>query len=266
MELQWHLLVGAAVAGYVCGSVSFARVIGRIVAPGEDLSGSEVVVGESQRRFRFDLAGGTNVAHRLGARFGLLTSLLDLLKVFLPSLAFRLLYPELPYFLAAAAFGVVGHNWPVFHRFKGGAGLSSTLGGLLVVDWLAVIVAPAAGMILGLAVFRDVFVAGSLWVFLLIPWLWLRSGSFWHVVYAVVVSLSFLLASLPTFRRYLRLKREDPQAYEELITASHMSRGLLRIGRLFGMRGARSGGPPAGGPPGEGPPAGEPPEGGPPAR
>jgi len=236
MQFQWFLIAIAAVAGYLCGSVSFARVIGRIVAPGEDLSRTEVLVGERKRRFSFELAGGTNVAHRLGAGYGLLTSLLDLLKVFLPALVFRLLFPEAPYFLAASAFGVVGHNWPVFHGFKGGAGLSSTLGGLLVVDPLAVLVTPLAGMVLGLAVFRDVFVAGSLWVFLLIPWLWLRTRSFWPVAYALAVSLSFLLASLPTFRQYLRLKREDPQAYRELIGSSHMARGLARIGRLFGMR------------------------------
>jgi len=236
MEGQLIMLGIAALVGYLLGSISFARVIGRIFAPGEDLSRTEAVVGEQKRRIVFDLAGGTNVAARLGARYGMLTSLLDLLKVLLPALAFRLLFPGTTYFLAAAAFGVAGHNWPVYHGFKGGAGLSSILGGLLVVDWLAVIVTPLAGMILGLAVFRDLFVAGTLWVLLLIPWLWLRTHSLWHVGYAAAVSLCFLLAMLPTFLRFQLLKKEDPQTYREVTRASHMARGLAKIGRLFGMR------------------------------
>lgn len=236
MQAQPLVFGIAVLAGYLFGSLSFTRIIGRIVAPNEDLSRSDVDLGGHKPPFTWDLAGGTNVAHRLGARFGVLASLLDLLKVFLPCLAFRLVYPGAPYFLAAASAGVAGHNWPVFHRFKGGAGLSSILGGLLVVDWLAAIVSPLAGMVLGLAVFRDVFLAGSLWVVLLIPWLWVRTNNPWYAAYAVAVTLCFVAATLPTFLRYLRLKRDDPEGFRKVIAASHMARGLAKIGRLFGMR------------------------------
>ena len=236
MQTQVYMLVIAAVVSYLLGSISFTRVIGGIFAPGEDLSKTEVDFGDHKDVFTFSLAGGTNVAFRLGARFGILTSLLDMLKVFLPTLAFRLLYPDSPYYLVAAAFGVAGHNWPLYYGFKGGAGLSSILGGLLVVDALAVIVTPLAGMILGLAVFRDIFAAGALWVFLLIPWIWLRNNSPWHLFYAVAVNIFLLIATLPTFSSYLRLKRKDPESYRKVVESSHMARGLMKIGRLFGMR------------------------------
>jgi len=41
-------------------------------------------------------------------------------KVAIPTLVFKLLYPQDPYLLIAAAAGMVGHIWPVFNRFKGG--------------------------------------------------------------------------------------------------------------------------------------------------
>lgn len=235
MQFQWHLLAAAAAIGYLCGAVSFARIIGRILAPGEDLSRVEIGPEGQQRRFSFELVTATTVSTKLGPRFGMLTSLLDLLKVFLPSLAFRLVFPEAPYFLAAAAFGVVGHNWPVYYGFKGGAGLSAALGGLLAVDWLAFIVLPPVGMLLGLAVLRDIFASISVWLLLLLPWLWLRTANVWYLAYGAIVMLSFLSASIPTLRQYVRLRREDPAAYEAIVESSHMGRGLLRIGRLFGM-------------------------------
>jgi glycerol-3-phosphate acyltransferase PlsY len=235
MDLQWHLLVAAAVVGYLCGSVSFARIIGRIFAPGEDFSRVEIGGEGQQRTLEFDLVTATTVATKLGPKAGLLTSLLDLFKVLLPALAFRLLFPGAPYFLAAAAFGVVGHNWPLYYAFRGGAGLSAALGGLLAVDWLGVLVLPLAGMILGLAVFRDMFAAAALWVVLMLPWLWLRTHDLWHLSYAAIVFVSFFLASVPTLKRYVRLRREDPAAYLAIVQSSHMGRGMLRIGRLFGM-------------------------------
>jgi len=237
MDLQWHLLVAAAVVGYLCGSVSFARIIGRILAPGEDFTRIELHDKGQQRTLELDLVAATSVATKLGPKAGMLTALLDLLKALLPALAFRLLFPGAPYFLAAAAFGVVGHNWPLYHRFRGGAGESAALGGLLVVDWLGVLVLPLAGMFLGLAVFRSIVVASVLWLVLLPPWVWLRTRDVWHVVYAAVVCVSFFVALIPTFQRAARLRREDPAAYSALAESSPMTRGMRRIGRLFGVGG-----------------------------
>lgn len=233
--MNGYLIAAAAVGGYLLGAISFARLIGRIVAPGEDISKWELTVGEEQRRFTLELTSATNVGAKLGTKYGCLTSVLDMLKVLIPALVLRLLYPDSPYYLIAASAGVVGHNWPVYYRFKGGAGLSAALGGLLVVDWLGVLVAPAAGMIIGLVILRDVFATASVWIVLLIPWLWLRTHDIWHVGYAVVISISFLLASIPTLKQYYKMKREDPEAHRALLESSHMSRGMLKISRWLGL-------------------------------
>ena len=211
-----------------------ARVIGRFFAPDVDVSKQEYE-GLGDDVISFDLASATNVSLQLGPKYGCLVSLLDMLKVLLPTLCFRLAFPEAPYFLASAAMGVVGHNFPVYYRFRGGAGFSSVLGGLLIVDWLAVPVTTVLGMILGMGIVRDAYAASSLWLFLLIPWFWIRTHDWGHILYAFVMILSFLLATIPLTRQYLRIRKKGPEALQSFYEKFHMGRGLIKIGRLFGL-------------------------------
>jgi glycerol-3-phosphate acyltransferase PlsY len=131
--------------------------------------------------------------------------------------------------------GVVGHNFPLFHRFKGGAGLSAAMGGLLAVDWLSVIVTPVAGMVLGLGIGRDVYIASTLWLFLLVPWFWIRTSGWDHILYAAAILASFLLATIPVTKQYIKLRKKGPEALLAFYRQVPMGRGLVKIGRLFGL-------------------------------
>ena len=62
------------------------------------------------------------VRMQVGTRYGCLTAILDIAKVAIPALIFKLWQPETPYFLVTALFGLIGHDWPIYHRFKGGRG------------------------------------------------------------------------------------------------------------------------------------------------
>jgi glycerol-3-phosphate acyltransferase PlsY len=229
-----YLIMGSGLLGYILGSVSMTRLIGRLFAPGEDFSRHEYK-GLTGDTVLFDIASATNVSHKLGAKFGCLVSILDMLKVFLPTLFFRLALPESPYFMITAAMGVVGHNYPVFHKFKGGAGLSAAMGGLLVVDWMSVIVTPVAGMILGLGLGRDAYIASTLWLFLLVPWFWIRTHDWAHIIYVAVILASFLLATIPVTKQYIKLRKKGPEALLAFYLQVPMGRGLVKIGRLFGL-------------------------------
>jgi glycerol-3-phosphate acyltransferase PlsY len=123
----------------------------------------------------------------------------------------------------------------VYYRFKGGGGLSAAIGGLVVVDWLALVVTPPAGLIIGMGLFRDAYMGSTLWLFLLIPWLWIRTHDWNYVFYAVAMALSFLLATLPLTKQYLRIRKKGPEALRSFYEKFHMGRGLLKIGRLFGL-------------------------------
>ena len=115
------LAAGLAVAGYLVGAISFARLVGAKVAPGDDLSSTTLdLPGEAT----IDYGGvsATSIAVRGGPKWGVFTGVLDMAKAFLPVLITRLVWPDDTYYLVVAVATVVGHNYPVYYRFKGDAG------------------------------------------------------------------------------------------------------------------------------------------------
>ena len=91
--------------------------------------------------------GATNVFRCVGKGWGVLAFVLDAVKGFVPAFFFpRLLEAAPPWLgLACGVAAVAGHNWPVWLKFKGGKGVSTSAGMLLGI-------APAAVGI-GFAVF-----------------------------------------------------------------------------------------------------------------
>ena len=75
--------------------------------------------------------GARNVLHIIGKPYGILVALLDFSKGFL--IALLCLFFKLPFYITViAGFSVVlGHNFPVFLKFKGGKGVATALGFLL---------------------------------------------------------------------------------------------------------------------------------------
>ncbi len=105
---------------------------------------------DSKKTFDSSAISATSVRHQLGTRYGCLTAILDILKGLLPTLAFRLWQPDAPYYLITAAMTTLGHNYPLYHGFKGGRGLSTIMGGLFVLDWAGVLLTNIAGTLLGM--------------------------------------------------------------------------------------------------------------------
>lgn len=232
--MNMWLALSAALTGYLFGSISFARIIGRFVAPGEDLSASEIEIPKSDTKFVMSSVSSTSISMRKGPRWGCLTGTLDMAKAAVPLLIFRQLFPEQPYELIAAAMAVFGHNWPLYHGFKGGRGLSPVLGGMFFIDWLGVLVTNLAGMAIGLGVFRDVLLAYAGGLILLIPWLWFRTQDGWHLAYAVFINLSFWIAMRPELKQYVHLKKDGPKiTLRESLSTSDMGKSFERFERYF---------------------------------
>lgn len=115
--------------GYLCGSVPFGVIIASQFA------------GKDVRAEGSGNIGATNVARVAGKKLGALVLLLDALKGTLPVLLTLRLAPEVPVLhvsVAIAAF--LGHVFPVWLKFKGGKGVATALGVLLVLmPWSALI-------------------------------------------------------------------------------------------------------------------------------
>lgn len=191
-----------ALLAYLLGAVSFARLIAAAVLPGEDISRTTLVLpGENDATLTYTGVSATSLGARLGPRWGMLTGVLDMLKGFVPVLACRLIWPESTDHLVVALMIVIGHNWPVYYRFKGGRGQSSMIGSLLAINPLAPLISYPLGAALGLLVMRDMFIAYGLGQILLIVWFALF-GTGPEVLYAVAINAAYVVASLPEILEY----------------------------------------------------------------
>ncbi|MFH1519275.1 MAG: glycerol-3-phosphate 1-O-acyltransferase PlsY [Candidatus Omnitrophota bacterium] len=76
--------------------------------------------------------GATNVTRVLGKKWGILVFILDFFKGFSVPLIvpFFVANPLAILFILAIIAAVCGHNWTPFLRFKGGKGVSTSLGGI----------------------------------------------------------------------------------------------------------------------------------------
>ena len=99
------------------------------------LYGSLPITEEMAKRKGVDLrksgtgkVGSGNLWQTAGATYGIIGGLTDLGKGAVPPLVARALGFSNSVASAAAAAGVAGQMWPVFRRFDGGRGNSSTLG------------------------------------------------------------------------------------------------------------------------------------------
>ncbi|TJX16146.1 glycerol-3-phosphate 1-O-acyltransferase PlsY [Tissierella creatinini] len=79
-------------------------------------------------------AGATNVMRVLGKKMGVLTFLLDFVKGIIAVLI-GIKISGYNGGLLAAIFVVLGHDYPVFLRFKGGKGISTTIGTVALLNF-----------------------------------------------------------------------------------------------------------------------------------
>lgn len=234
--MDLHIALVAFVVGYFIGSISFARVLTRIFAPGTDLMKTQIASSKADGKMTMEAVNATAVSMKLGPRLGFATVVLDMLKITIPTLVLKFLFPGTEYFLLTAIAGMIGHIWPVYYRFRGGRGLSAVYGGMFAVDWIGAFVTAFGGVILGMFILRNVLFAymGGLW--LLIPWLWFRFHDLAYVSYGVAVNILFVLAMIPELRQIIRLRRAGVQSdFSEEIQLTAMGRGLYRMAKRLGV-------------------------------
>lgn len=196
----------AGLLGYLIGSVSFGRIVARYVLPGTDITLTEIPDNEG-RVMEMTGTGATAVAFRAGPKWGCFTAFLDIAKGALAVLLAQLIWPESQVYLVAGAAVVWGHVLPVFHRFVGGKGMSPYLGGLLLIDLLAVPVTTGAGMVAGLALGDALLSYGSGPLFL-IAWFFWRADTA-HVLYAVAVNAIYWWSIRGEIRQLRAQRAED---------------------------------------------------------
>lgn len=216
---MWAVL---AIGGYLIGSISFARIVGRWRAPDVDLSQVEYSVAGREEQWVYRGVSATSVTEKIGLRWGLLVVALDMSKGLVPTLITRLLWPDEPWYLIVGVMVVVGHVWPVWHRFLGGRGQSTLIGSLLVVSPISLPIAIIVAIPAGLLIFTSAHLARE--GFGLYVWLWPLvwdgiGGTLW---YGVAISFVYLAAIWPDLLEERRGRRstEHPRSYRERLSAA----------------------------------------------
>jgi acyl phosphate:glycerol-3-phosphate acyltransferase len=233
--MRWEILIIALVSGYVFGSIPVSRLISRLFSGGENIEDIQVPIPETDEVYRVSSKGAAAASMNLGARAGCTIGILDMLKVALPTLLFRLVFHEPDYFLTAAIAGMIGHDWPLFNRFKGGRGVSSVYGALFIIDWIGAFSVAAAGLLVGILILRDFIFAYMAGIFFIIPWMWFRFHDWRYLVFAVLLNILFIVAMIPDLKQYLRFKRMGKVDMEMVNSTTPMGRGMQKIMDKLGL-------------------------------
>jgi glycerol-3-phosphate acyltransferase PlsY len=126
----------ALVAAYLLGSITFTQIVARLVN-GVDLR----TVGSKN-------VGGRNLTRQVGVFWGLVGGALDVAKGAAALLLARALLPPDASQIWPAIAVVAGHNWPVWLKFRGGKGLATALGVMLVIAPLETLLAFLVALLL----------------------------------------------------------------------------------------------------------------------
>ncbi len=123
------LYVIMAIIAYLIGSVNFSVLI------------SKKMAGFDVREKGSGNAGSTNVLRTVGKKAAALTLICDILKgvvsVLIAFIIGKIAKNASPAILVelAAIFVVVGHTFPIFFGFRGGKGVATGLGIILLINW-----------------------------------------------------------------------------------------------------------------------------------
>jgi acyl phosphate:glycerol-3-phosphate acyltransferase len=234
-NMNISLILLASITGYLLGAIPVSRVFSRLYKTTEELDSIEVPIPGSDETYKVTSTGAAAASMKMGPRIGCTIGLLDILKVLLPTLAFRLFFPNDYYFLIAAIAGMVGHNWPVFHGFKGGRGISAAYGGLIVVDFFGAIISATLGLLFGLFVLRDFIIAYMAGLWFAIPWLWFTTRDPVYLAYILIINILFVLAMIPDLKQYVRARRSGNVDLSVVMGMTPMGRGMQKMMDRLGL-------------------------------
>ena len=118
-----------AILAYAIGSISFSVII------------SKKMAGFDVRKKGSGNAGSTNVLRTVGKKAAIITLICDILKgivaIIIAVIAGNIINNIDKALLVqiAGIFVIIGHTFPIFFEFKGGKGVATALGVLLITNW-----------------------------------------------------------------------------------------------------------------------------------
>lgn len=187
-----------AIIAYLIGSINFSVIL------------SKKMAGFDLREKGSGNAGTTNMLRTVGKKGAVITLILDVLKgvvaIFLAKLVGNI-WNNLDGALLVQLAGilvVIGHTFPVFFKFKGGKGVATSLGVLLVLNWQIGLICLVFALVL--MALTQMVSLGSIAAAILYPVLAIFIGQNYIVPGNYIIS-SIILAVIVVFNHRTNVKR-----------------------------------------------------------
>lgn len=180
----------AILIGYLIGSIPFAYIVGRLVK------------GVDIRQEGGGNAGALNIMREIGTAAGFGVLVADIAKGVAAVFVARWLGVS-PVFVFITGFAVVvGHNWPVFLKFKGGMGAATTLGVLLAITPVQFAISFAI-MVIVVLITSNFRLGMAVGLALLPLIIWGFGGEGRIIAYSLALPIFNGLRAIPSIRRDL---------------------------------------------------------------
>lgn len=188
-----------AIIAYAIGSVSFSVIF------------SKKIAGFDVREKGSGNAGSTNVLRTVGKKAAALTLVCDILKgivAILLAVIIGNIVKDIDKALLvqiASIAVVIGHTFPIFFGFKGGKGVATSLGVLLLINWQIGLICLVFALVI-MALTRMVS-AGSILAAILFPVLTLFIGQDYYIVSGNYFIFSVIMALIVAFNHRTNISR-----------------------------------------------------------
>ena len=181
------IIILAIVIGYLLGSVPCAYIAARL-AKGVDI-----------RRVGGGNVGALNVMREIGTIAGLAVYVADVAKGSLAVLVAQWLGAPTLVVFAAGFAAVVGHSWPVWLKFRGGQGLATAMGVLVVLAPIEFLISFAI-IVIAMFITSNARFSSAVGLVLLPVIIWLFGGELSLIIFSIVLLLFCVLKALTRLR------------------------------------------------------------------
>jgi len=128
-------LITFAIVSYLIGAIPIGLIVSK------SLKGIDI------RNYGSGSIGMSNIQRNLGNFPAAIVLIFDMAKSFLPILYARYLLPDPDIAEVVSAIGALaGHCWPIFAKFRGGRGIATGWGSLLILSPITGIIASISGI------------------------------------------------------------------------------------------------------------------------
>lgn len=181
---------------YIIGSIPFSFMIAKLFK------------GIDIRKLGTKNVGAMNVISVAGIFPGIIALLFDISKGALVVHLTNKITEDIGVSLTSGLFTVIGHNWPIFLKFKGGKGVATTIGILLLISPFSLLILYLIAIPIIILIINDSYMSASIGFLILPLILWFLEKNIWFVIFGILIALIIVIRHLNDIRTYFEGRRE----------------------------------------------------------